>query len=56
VIFDYLQKVWTIPLAHGSRVLALTVPEAGVKAGRSMIDAKRNKLNDLIKGYKHENL
>lgn len=38
-------------------MLALTIPEAGVKGGpaRERADAKRNKVNDLIKGYRRDN-
>lgn len=39
-----------------SKVLALTVPEVGVKTGKERMDARRNKLNDLIKGYKKDGL
>jgi hypothetical protein len=55
--FEALKAVWNVPLVHKCKVLALTVPEAGV-AGRikEMMDAKRNTLNDLIKGYKREGL
>ncbi|KAK4034061.1 SGNH hydrolase-type esterase domain-containing protein [Parachaetomium inaequale] len=54
-IFESLQEVWNVPLAHKCKVLALTVPEAGIKGKiRERIDAKRDKLNALIKGYKRE--
>ncbi|EAQ89382.1 hypothetical protein CHGG_06001 [Chaetomium globosum CBS 148.51] len=56
-IFESLQEVWKVPLSHGCKVLALTVPEAGIVAPavRQRIDAKRNLLNKLIKSYQHEN-
>lgn len=56
-IFEKLKEIWDIPLRRKCRVLALTVPEAGLEgATRERIDVRRNKLNDLIKGYKRENL
>jgi hypothetical protein len=56
-IFDSLKEVWEVPLSRKCKVLALTVPEAGIKGKiRERIDAKRNTLNDLIKGYKREGL
>ena len=55
-IFDQLKAVWDIALRRKSKVLALTVPEAGVRAYKERLDARRNKLNDLIKGYKREGL
>jgi hypothetical protein len=56
-IFESLEEVWNVPLAHKCKVLALTVPEAGIKGKiKERIDAKRDKLNDLIKGYKREGL
>ncbi|KAK3902468.1 SGNH hydrolase-type esterase domain-containing protein [Staphylotrichum tortipilum] len=55
-IFEALKAVWEVPLSRKCKVLALTVPEAGLKGAiRERIDAKRNALNDLIRGYKHEN-
>ncbi|KAK4140026.1 SGNH hydrolase-type esterase domain-containing protein [Dichotomopilus funicola] len=55
-IFEALKEVWNVPLAHKCKVLALTVPETGSKGAiRERMDARRNKLNDLIKGYKREN-
>ncbi|KAK4240323.1 SGNH hydrolase-type esterase domain-containing protein [Achaetomium macrosporum] len=54
-IFEALKAVWEVPLSHKCKVLALTVPEAGLEGKiKERIDAKRNALNDLIKGYKRE--
>jgi len=53
-IFAKLQEVWDIPLRRKSKVLALTVPEVGIERGKERMDARRNKLNDLIKGYKKD--
>lgn len=56
-IFDALKKIWDIPLSHNSKVLALTIPEAGVTGTmKERIDAKRNKVNNMIKSYKRDNL
>jgi hypothetical protein len=56
-IFDSLKQVWEVPLSRKCKVLALTVPEAGIKGKLGeQLDANRNTLNDLIKGYKREGL
>ncbi|KAH8910403.1 SGNH hydrolase [Coniochaeta sp. PMI_546] len=55
-LFEALKKIWDIPLTHNSKVLALTIPEAGLKGTvRARIDAKRNQVNEMIKSYKREN-
>ncbi|KAL2170631.1 hypothetical protein VTG60DRAFT_4556 [Thermothelomyces hinnuleus] len=55
-IFETLKEVWDVPLSHQCKVLALTVPEAGVTGeSRERLDAQRDKLNNLIKGYKRDN-
>ncbi|KAK3363119.1 SGNH hydrolase-type esterase domain-containing protein [Lasiosphaeria hispida] len=51
-IFEKLKQVWEVPLRRKSKVLALTVPEAGVF--REQLNARRTALNDLIKGYKRD--
>ena len=56
-IFGELEKIWNIPLSKKSKVLAMTVPEAGVTGSqRERIGNRRNRLNKLIKEYKRENL
>lgn len=56
-IFEALKEVWNVPLSHQCKVLALTVPEAGMTGEvRTRLDAKRDKLNNLIKSYRRENL
>ena len=55
-IFEDLKQVWEVPLSHGSQVLALTVPEAGVGVARERLGNKRDSLNRQIKEYKRENL
>jgi len=53
-IYSALQEVWSIPLQHGTNVLALTVPETAISAPE--IPIRRNKLNNLIKKHEAENL
>ncbi|KAL2199507.1 SGNH hydrolase-type esterase domain-containing protein [Corynascus similis CBS 632.67] len=54
-IFESLKKVWDVPLSHQCKVLALTVPEAGIEGKvKERLDGQRGKLNDLIKGYKRD--
>lgn len=56
-VFEKLKTIWNIPLQRGCKVLALTVPEAALSgAVRARVDARRNKLNDLIRSYKRDNL
>ena len=56
-VFEELKKVWGIPLSRKSKVLALTVPQAGVTGSqRERIGNRRNRLNTLIKEHKAENL
>lgn len=56
-LFEDLKRVWDVPLSHKSKVLALTIPEAGVTGARGRkINETRREVNDLIKGYKRENL
>ncbi len=56
-VFESLKQVWEVPLSHGCKVLALTVPEAGITGTfKARIDTQRNALNDLIRGYKREGL
>lgn len=55
-IFNSFKRIYAVPLSHGSKVLALTVPEAGIKGAslRERMGTRRNKLNDLIKNYEKE--
>lgn len=56
-IFEALKEVWEVPLERKCKVLALTVPECGVTGKiKERLDAKRDTLNGLIKGYKKEGL
>ncbi|KAH8786593.1 SGNH hydrolase-type esterase domain-containing protein [Hyaloscypha finlandica] len=52
-IYEALQKVWAIPLSHGTKVLALTVPECGFDD--SPITVHGDELNKLIMEHKDEN-
>ena len=56
-IAENLEGAWKVALSNRSKVLALTVPEAGVKGSsmRARLDERRNKLNSLIKGFKRPN-
>lgn len=53
-IFKALKEVWAIPLKHGSKVLALTVPESGDSAPE--VFPRRVKLNSMILDHKADNL
>ncbi|KAK3330776.1 SGNH hydrolase-type esterase domain-containing protein [Apodospora peruviana] len=53
-VFTELKKVWDMPLRRNVKVLALTVPEAGMGNSPAII-ARRKALNDSIKGYKRTN-
>ncbi|KAF2157443.1 SGNH hydrolase [Myriangium duriaei CBS 260.36] len=52
-IFADLLHTYSVPLEHGSKVLALTVPETGTKV--QWLSENRSKLNDLIKQHKAKN-
>lgn len=56
-IYGALRDCWDVALSKGGRVLACTVPEAGVrgKVGER-IQARRDEVNELIRGHKQENL
>lgn len=54
VILEALQKVWDVPIAHGSRVLALSVPDSGNTL--EAINEKRNRLNELILEHEEDTL
>jgi hypothetical protein len=53
-IYAELQRTWAIPLSHGTKVLALTVPDCGL-CGQDFVN-RMNKLNSLILNHKAENL
>lgn len=56
-LFEDLMKIWEIPLEHKRKVLALTIPESGPPGTEgSSVDLKRRKVNDMIKGYRRDNL
>ncbi|KAG8158022.1 hypothetical protein KVR01_012294 [Diaporthe batatas] len=54
-IIEAFKKIWDIPLSHGSRVLALTVPRATIDKNNAGLVHRRNVLNQLIKDHKAEN-
>ncbi|KAK7744844.1 hypothetical protein SLS53_003077 [Cytospora paraplurivora] len=55
-IYRALRDCWDVALSKGGRVLACTIPEAGVrgKAGER-VKARRDELNELIRGHRQEN-
>ncbi|RKF63131.1 GDSL-like lipase/acylhydrolase [Golovinomyces cichoracearum] len=53
-IWPALQKVWSVPLSHSTKVLAMTVPECGLCD--SQFNAERDALNSLILGHETKNL
>lgn len=56
-IYRALRDVWDVALSRGGRVLACTVPEAGVRGEvGERVRAKRDELNGLIMGHHQENL
>ncbi|CAN8102786.1 unnamed protein product [Discula destructiva] len=50
-IMNAMKETWAIPLAHGSKVLAVTVPRATVDQGNQRLVDRRNALNQRIKTY-----
>lgn len=56
-MYEHIQKVWDIPLSHGTKVLALTVPECGAKPMCSQeLTDRRDAFNNYILGHEQENL
>lgn len=55
-IMGKFRQIWAIPLAHGSKVLALTVPGAAIDATNLPLVQKRNSLNLKIKSHKEDGL
>jgi lysophospholipase L1-like esterase len=53
-IYSALQSVWSIPLAHNTKILALTVPECGICS--PVWDERSLDLSDLILDHEAENL
>ncbi|KAK2609931.1 hypothetical protein N8I77_003400 [Diaporthe amygdali] len=55
-IYKALRDVWDVALSKGGRVLACTVPEAGVRGAiGERVKARRDELNALILGHRQEN-
>lgn len=52
-IVDALESCWSIPLAKGAKVLALTIPEGA--AHRPPDQAKREAVNQALSAYKRRN-
>lgn len=55
-ILEAFKKIWDIPLSHGSKVLALTVPRASIDSRNGSLVERRNNLNNLVKEHKADNL
>ncbi|KAK7720566.1 hypothetical protein SLS63_009784 [Diaporthe eres] len=55
-ILAAFKEIWNIPLAHGSKVLALTVPGASIDSRiQGSLVERRNNLNKMIKEHKVDN-
>lgn len=56
-IYKALRDVWDVALSKGGRVLACTVPEAGVRGKiGERVKGRRDELNELILSHRQENL
>lgn len=53
---EKFKTIWNIPLAHGSKVLALTIPSATIDSEYSRLVELRNALNQRIKDHKADGL
>ncbi|KAL1848914.1 hypothetical protein Daus18300_013423 [Diaporthe australafricana] len=54
-ILAAFKEIWDIPLSHGSKVLALTVPRATIDGNNAGLVERRNALNKMIKDHKADN-
>lgn len=56
-IYRALRDCWDVALSKGGRVLACTIPEAGVRGKiGERVKARRDEVNEMIRGHKQENL
>lgn len=55
-ILSAFKEIWNIPLSHGSKVLALTVPKATIDGRNASLVERRNNLNKMIKDHNADNL
>lgn len=55
-IMAALKETWSIPLGHGCKVLAVTVPRATVDKNFPPLVQRRNELNQEIKDSKADGL
>lgn len=58
-VFEALRRVWAVPLSKGGRVLACTVPDAGVGVGGEVAERAaggRDEVNALIRNHRQEGL
>lgn len=51
-----LKETWSIPLGHGCKVLAVTVPKAKVDKNFPLLVQRRNEVNQEIKGSQADGL
>lgn len=56
VIFERFKQVWDIPLSHGSKVLAITVPRARIDHRNPGLVERRNAINKKIMEYNKDGL
>lgn len=54
VIYSALEDCWNVALSSGAKVLAMTVPECGVRLDK--LDTNRDALNSRIRERESENL
>lgn len=55
-IMTAFKEIWNIPISHGSKVLALTVPRATIDSRNAGLVERRNTLNKMIQEHKADNL
>ncbi|ROW05733.1 hypothetical protein VMCG_05158 [Cytospora schulzeri] len=51
VIFESFKKIWDVPLSHGSKILAITVPRATMDDTNLGLVERRNAINKKITEY-----
>lgn len=56
VIFERFKQIWDIPLSHGSKVLAITVPRATIDKRNPGLVERRNAINKGIMEYTKDGL
>lgn len=51
-----LKETWSIPLGHGCKLLAVTVPRATIDKDYPQLVQRRNELNEKIREYDADGL